>query len=91
MYPRRVAVLTVRTKDPVSSLRSCAASALLALDWDTSTPSMRYSTLIPGAHTTLRLSGSLPLSGVPLSLTVYTILYLLNAIEALFQMSYSPT
>ena len=33
---------------------------------------MRYSTLTSGAHTTLRLSGFLPLSRVPLSLTVYT-------------------
>ena len=33
---------------------------------------MRYSTLTSGAHTTLRLSGFLPLSRVPLALTVYT-------------------
>ena len=32
---------------------------------------MRYSTLTSGAHTTLRLSAFLPLSRVPLSLTVY--------------------
>ena len=33
---------------------------------------MRYFTLASGAHTTLRLSGFPPLSGVPFSLTVYT-------------------
>ena len=32
---------------------------------------MRYFTLASGAHTTLRLSGFPPLSGVPFSLTVY--------------------
>jgi len=31
-----------------------------------------YFTLSPGARTTLRLSGFLPLSSVPLSLTIYT-------------------
>ena len=33
---------------------------------------MRYFTLASGAHTTLRLSGFPPLSGVPFSLTVYS-------------------
>ncbi len=33
---------------------------------------MGYFTLASGAHTTLRLSGFPPLSGVPFSLTVYT-------------------
>ena len=47
------------------------ASALLTSDWDIAAPFMRYSTLTSGAHTTLRLSGFLPLSRVPLSLTVY--------------------
>ena len=45
---------------------------MLTSDWDIAAPFMRYSTLTSGAHTTLRLSGFLPLSRVPLSLTVYT-------------------
>ncbi len=44
---------------------------MLASDWDIAAPFMRYSTLTSGALTTLRLSGFLPLSRVPLSLTVY--------------------
>ena len=44
---------------------------MLTSDWDIAAPFMRYSTLTSGAHTTLRLSGFLPLSRVPLSLTVY--------------------
>ena len=45
---------------------------MLTSDWDIAAPFMRYSTLTSGAHTTLRLSGFLPLSRVPLSLTVYS-------------------
>ncbi|MDP6496094.1 MAG: hypothetical protein QGI09_11965, partial [Dehalococcoidia bacterium] len=56
-YLRRVADLTLRTKDLVCSVRSSAASVLLTCDWDTSAPFLGYSTLNPGAHTTSKTLG----------------------------------
>ena len=66
VYLRRVAVFTVRTKDSVSRLRSCATVALPVSVWDTSAPFPGYSTLSPGAHSTSNLSGSSVPSGCPI-------------------------
>ena len=59
VYLRRAAAFTVGTKDLVCSLRSSAASALLCLLLIGThlLLSVGSSTLISGAHTTLRLSG----------------------------------
>ena len=44
LHLRLVAVLTVRTKDLASSVRSSAASALSVSGWDTSAPFCEYLT-----------------------------------------------
>ncbi len=71
LHLRLVAVLTVRTKDLASSVRSSAASALSVSGWDTSAPFCEYLTFT-GAHATFLLSGFLTPRSVPFSLTVYT-------------------
>ena len=44
VYLRRVAVLTLRTKDLVSSVRSSAPTALVVAVWDIIAPLSEYST-----------------------------------------------
>ena len=73
VYLRRVAVLTLRTKDLVSSVRSSAPSALGVSVWDIFAPLSEVLYLIQGADPTSDLSAFPTSFCVPLSLTIYTL------------------
>ncbi len=68
----RVAVLTLQTKDLVSSVRSSAATAFAVSIWDISAPLSELRSLDEGANLTSKLAAISAPSGGPFSLTVYT-------------------
>ena len=66
VYLRRVAVFTVRTKDSVSRLRSCAAVALPVSVWDTSAPFPGHSNPQSGSSIHLKSLGFFYPLGCPI-------------------------
>ncbi len=71
VYLRRAAVLTLRTKDLASSVRSSAATALVIYVWSISAPLVEVLHLIPGTYLTSNPSGFPTPYCVWFSLTVY--------------------
>ena len=61
VYLRRVAALTLRTKDLVSSVRSSAPTALAVSVWDIFAPLYEVLYLIQGADPTSPLGFSYPI------------------------------